>query len=62
MKRRSRLDKGTEAEMRRTHAAYDLIVVRKMSFAAFAAINLAAIQVDVVCQTHDCDNDKAGSR
>jgi hypothetical protein len=36
-----------------THAADDIFVVGEVSFAIFAAVDFAAIQVDVVRQTHD---------
>jgi len=32
--------------------ANDIVVVREMRFAALAAVDLVAIQVDIVCETH----------
>jgi hypothetical protein len=42
-----------EEYMRRTYSADNILMVAQVSLAILAAIYLMAVQIDVVCQTHD---------
>jgi hypothetical protein len=35
------------------YPAYDIVVVGQMSFAVFAAVDFVAVEIDVICETHD---------
>lgn len=44
---------SSKADLEWTYAAYDILVVRQVSFAVLAAIDLMAVQIDIICETHD---------
>lgn len=46
-------DHWTIGKREKAYPAHNIIIIRKMRLACFASKDLARIEVDIVCQTHD---------